>query len=171
MPSCLGGKFILIDFWAWVCNQLRRVCLSAVNTYLLCRQKPGKGQYLLVCLVMSRWNMSLPKASALPLLEPCENQFDFSHLFLSLQHKRKKTNELEATVNIYPCDIWQFHAGEMGTGSLSFPGLYPIPRLAMGVLCHKAVPSFELQDLVVWKKPPAGGGGTWDGSQAKNDGW
>lgn len=105
--------------------------------------------------------MSLSKDSALPLLKSCENWLDFSHLLLSLQHKRKKTNELEVTPNIYPCDIWHLCArrdGDRGHPLVSWP------------LSH-AGPLPQSRDLVVWTRPPEGGGGMWDGGQAKSDGW
>lgn len=71
--------------------------------------------------------MSLSKDSALPLLKPREDRFDFSHLLLSLQHKKKKTKELEATPNVNPCDIWHLRARRDGHSGhpLIVPSLVP----------------------------------------------
>ncbi|KAL2299467.1 hypothetical protein Nmel_014125 [Mimus melanotis] len=61
--------------------------------------------------------------------------------------------------------------GEMGTAvTLSFPGPCPVPKVAILVLCPKAVTGFGLQYFVVWTRPPEGGEGMWDGSPAKSDG-
>lgn len=147
------------------------MCLSTVTAYLFCRQKPGKGQCLLVCLVKSRWNMSLSKDPALPLLEPCKDWFDMSHLLLSFRHKGMKTNELEATLNTSHVTSDTCMPGEVGTAvTVSSSG--PVPS--------QGWPSWSLPQSRhwLWSPRPCGLGkattgweGMWDGSQAKNDGW
>lgn len=151
-------------------KKLRRVCLSAVHIYLLCRQKPGEGQYLLACLVCPDEICHYLKTQPCLFCSHMKTSL-ISHICSCLSNTReRKQMNLKPVQTLTHVTSDTCVPGEMGTAvTLSFPSPCPILRVAMLVLCHKAVTGFGLRDLMVWTRPPEGREGMWDGSQAKSD--